>query len=82
MAQLTLVFNILKHDIVLQFGAGVTPEDDDDHKELMVVESSGDHSVRQVGFVRNDDEEGEEDDRVVGYGIGPVGSHYGVHGRA
>lgn len=62
MAQLTIVLNVLKHDFVIQLGAGVSPEDnDDDEKEVVVIESTGDHSVRQVGFVRNDDEEEEDD---------------------
>lgn len=58
--QLSLVLNILKHDLVLTFGAGIGPEDDEG-KEILVVESSGDHVLRPVGFVRNDDE-GEEDE--------------------
>lgn len=64
MAQLTLVLNFLKHDLVIQLGAGISPEDNDEEpKELLVVESSGDHTVRQVGFVRNDEEEEDEDDK-------------------
>jgi hypothetical protein len=65
MAQLTLVLNFLKHDLVIQLGAGISPEDnDDDDKEVLVVESSGDHTVRQVGFTRVEEEE-DEDDKVT-----------------
>lgn len=62
MAQLTLVLNILKHDLVLQLGAGISPEDDDsESKELIVVESSAETERAPVGFtVQHDDEEDED----------------------
>jgi len=62
--QLSLVLNILKHDLVLTFGAGIGPEDDEG-KEILVVESSGDHAVRQVGFTRVEEEEGDGDEGRV-----------------
>lgn len=63
MAQLTLVINILKHDIVLQFGAGVSPEDSEtETKELIVVESTAETERAPVGFTVRYDEEEEDDD--------------------
>lgn len=61
MAQLTLVLNILKHDLVLQFGAGITPEDEAEPKEMIVVESSADTERAPVGFTRIYEEEEDED---------------------
>jgi hypothetical protein len=58
--QLSLVLNLLKHDLVLTFGAGVTPEDEEEGKEILVVESTGDHSVRQVGFTRVEEEDDDD----------------------
>lgn len=60
MAQLTLVLQILGHDISIGIGADIE-KSQTETQELLVVESSGDHTVRQVGFVRNDDDEGEDD---------------------
>lgn len=60
MAQVTLILNILKHDFVIQLGFDVSPEDAEEDKEVVVIESTGDHTVRQVGFVMNDDEEEED----------------------
>lgn len=65
MAQLTLVLQILGHNISVGIGADIEKAEEEEPKELLVVESSGDHTVRQVGFVRNDDdEEGDDKHRV------------------
>lgn len=63
MAQVTVILNILKHNFVISLGGEVSPEadDEDESKEIVLVESSGDHQIRAVGFVRNEDEDDEED---------------------
>lgn len=71
MAQLTLVLQILGHDISIGIGADIE-KSQTESGEVLVVESSGDHTVRQVGFVRNDDEgEGDDGDegRIRGRGL-------------
>jgi hypothetical protein len=65
MAQLTLVLQILGHDISIGIGADIEKSQESEVVELQVIESSGDHTIRQVGFVRNvEEEEDDEDDRI------------------
>jgi len=59
MAQLTLVLQILGHDISIGIGADI--EKSQESGEVLVIESSGDNTIRPVGFVRND-EEGDDGD--------------------
>lgn len=63
MAQVTVILSILKHNFVLTLGGEIVPEadDEDESKEIVVIDSSGDHQIRAVGFVRNEDEDDEED---------------------
>lgn len=65
MAQLTLVLNFLKHDLVIQLGAGISPEDEDEPKEVIVVESTAETERAPVGFTvqRYDEDEEDEDAR-------------------
>jgi hypothetical protein len=60
MPGITLIFSAFDRNLVFSLGAEVA-KDDPDEKEIVVVESQADMTIRQVGFTRNDEEEDEDD---------------------
>jgi hypothetical protein len=60
--QLTMILNILGYDLTVALGTDVSKEakPEDDAKELIVVESSGEVERATIGFRPNDDEESED----------------------
>lgn len=65
MAGVTVVFNLLGHNLILNMGVE-TAKDETEVKELVIsdLQSETQISPRVIGFQPNEDDEFEEEDRV------------------
>lgn len=59
MAGITLILSAFDRNLVLSFGAETQTDDELSGKEVIVVESSGETQIAQVGFRPNDEDEEE-----------------------
>lgn len=73
MPGVTLIFSAFERNFVLSLGGEIQKENEDDHKEVVVIESSGETQIQRVGFSANPEYEEDEDDRHHRRSIGPVG---------
>lgn len=64
MAGVTVVFNLLGHNMILNFGVE-TAKDEDEIKELVIadLQSETQISPRAIGFQPNQDDDFEEEDK-------------------